>query len=154
MMEVPPNPVKRPEQPIFLESSYESASPSTAKVEPTESLTTTAETDRKKQHPTISKTNIIKTQKPQTTQHSATVDRTTSEEEPIIVTRVDSSITKVTSTLVSMPNNKTSSKVIDSAIQFTKNTVKTAANTVATNATVRTKPKEVFLSFQCYQLYS
>lgn len=154
MMEVPPNPVKRPEHPIFLESSYESVSPSTAKVEPTESLTTTAETDQKKQHPTISRTNIIKTQKPQTTQHSATVNRTTSEEEPIIVTRVDSSITKVTSTLVSMPNNKTSSKVIDSAIQFTKNTAKTAANTVATNATVRTKPKEVFLSFQCYQLYS
>lgn len=140
--DIPPNPVKRPEHPVFLESSYESILPST-RVEPTESLTFIVGTDQKKQqHSTISN---IKTQKPHATEYS-TVNRTANEESTIIVTRVDSSITKVTSTLIPMPNNKTRSETSDSAIQFTKNIEKTTTSVIAkeeSNVTVRTKPKEV-----------
>ncbi|XP_025153169.1 uncharacterized protein LOC105181910 isoform X1 [Harpegnathos saltator] len=143
MMDIPPNPVERPEHPIFLESSHESILPSTVRMKPTESLTTIAETDQKKQaYPTVSKTDMIKTQKPQTTQHSST----TSQQRPIIVTRVDSSITKVTSTLVPMKDSKTSPKATDSTTQSTMNAVETATSVVVKdgpNVTVRTKPKEV-----------
>ncbi|XP_014468363.1 PREDICTED: LOW QUALITY PROTEIN: mucin-12 [Dinoponera quadriceps] len=146
MMDIPPNPVKRPEHPIFLESSYKSVPPSTARVEPTESLKTVAETSRQKQqHPTVSKTDVIRTQKPQTIQYSATVNETMSQEQPIIVTRVDSSITKVTNTVLPVPNNKAGSKPTDSTTHFTKNVVKTTSSVAKdeSNATVRTKPKEV-----------
>lgn len=158
MMDIPPNPVKRPEHPIFLESSYESVPPSTVRMEPTESLISIAGTNQKKQqHSTISKIDMTRTQKPQTTQYSATVNKTMSQEQPIIVTRVDSSITKVTSTVVPVLDNKATSKTTDSTIQFTNNVVKTTNSAVAadgSNATIRTKPKEVILSFRCYQLCS
>lgn len=153
-MNVPPNPVKRPEHPIFLESSYESIPPTTTRVEPTESLTSIAETNQKQQqHPTVSKIDIIKTQKPQVTQYSATINKTTSQEQPIIVTRVDSSITKVTSTVVPVPDKKASSKTTDSTTQFTDNVMKTTDSTIVanrSNVTIRTKPKEVILSFRYY----
>lgn len=157
MMNVPSNPVKRPEHPIFLESSHESVPPSTARVEPTESLTPIAETNQKQQHPTISKTDVIKTQKPQTTQPSTAVNQTTSQEQPVIVTRVDSSVTKVTSTVVQMLGNKASSQSTDLTTQFTKDATKTTTSAVAKdgpNATVRMKPKEVSLSFRYYQICS
>lgn len=139
---IPPNPVKRPEHPVFLESSYESILPST-RVEPTESLTFIVGTDQKKQqHSTVSD---IKTKKPHVTEHSV-VNRTANEESSIIVTRVDSSITKVTSTLIPMPNNTTRSETSNLATQFTKNIEKTATSVIAkeeSNATIRMKPKEV-----------
>lgn len=138
--DIPPNPVKRPEHPVFLESSYESILPSTS-VEPTESLTFIVGTDQKKQqHSTVSN---IKTQKPHATEYS-TVNKTANEESSIIVTRVDSSITKVTSTL--MPNNKTRSETSNLATQFTKNIEKTTTSVIAkeeSNMTIRMKPKEV-----------
>lgn len=152
--DVPPNPVKRPEHPIFLESSYESALPSTARAEPTESLTSVAKTDQKKQqYPTVLRTDMVKTQEPHRSQSSATVNKTTSREQPIIVTRVDSSVTKVTSTVVPMPDNKTNSQTTDSTTtQLTKNATKTTTSAKAeSNATVRMKPKEVSLSFQYYR---
>ncbi|KAL0110083.1 hypothetical protein PUN28_013609 [Cardiocondyla obscurior] len=135
---IPPNPVKRPEHPIFLESSHESIIPST-KVEPTESLTFIVGTD-KKQHSTSN----VKTLKPQTIEYSI-MNRTANKEPSIIVTRVDSSITKVTSTLIPTPNNKTRSEIESSTTQITKDIGK-ITSTVGKNqfnATIRTKPKEV-----------
>lgn len=140
--DIPPNPVKRPEHPVFLESSYESILPST-RVEPTESLTFIVGTDQKKQqHSTVSN---IKTQKPHATEYS-TVNRTANEESSIIVTRVDSSITKITNTLIPMLNNKTRSETSNSATQFTKNIDKTTTSAITkeeANVTIRMKPKEV-----------
>ncbi|XP_050466197.1 uncharacterized protein LOC126859213 [Cataglyphis hispanica] len=140
--DIPPNPVKRPEHPVFLESSYENILSST-RVEPTESLTFIVGTDQKKQqHSTISN---IKTQKPHATEYSI-VNRTANEESSIIVTRVDSSITKVTSTLIPISNNKTRSETSNLATQFTKNIEKTTTSVIAkeeSNVTIRTMPKEV-----------
>ncbi|XP_029175188.1 uncharacterized protein LOC114943684 [Nylanderia fulva] len=140
--DIPPNPVKRPEHPVFLESSYESVSPST-RVEPTESLTFIIGTDQKKQqHSTVSN---IKTQKPHATEYR-TVNRTANEDSSIIVTRVDSSITKITSTLAPTLNNKTYPETSDSTVQFTKDIEKTTSSVIAkeeSNVTIRTKPKEV-----------
>lgn len=138
VLDIPPNPVKRPEHPIFLESSHESILPST-RVEPTESLTFIIGTERK-QHSTVSN---VKIQKPQITEYSI-VNKTANKESSVIVTRVDSSITKVTNTLIPMPSNKTRSGTSSSATQFMKNIVKTTS-TIGnqSNATIRTKPKEV-----------
>ncbi|KYN11160.1 63 kDa sperm flagellar membrane protein [Trachymyrmex cornetzi] len=139
VLDIPPNPVKRPEHPVFLESSRESILPST-RLEPTESLTFIIETE-KKQHSTISN---IKTQKPQIIEYSI-VNKTANKESSIIVTRVDSSISKVTNTLIPTPGNKTRPEVSNSDTQFTKNIVK-ATSTIAknqSNATIHTKPKEV-----------
>lgn len=143
MSNIPPNPVKRPEHPVFLESSYENILPST-RVEPTESLTFIIGTDQKEQHSTVSN---IKTQKPHATEYSqynSIVNRTANEDSSIIVTRVDSSITKVTSTLIPTPNNKTRSETSDSVAQFTKNIEKISVTAKEeSNVTIRTKPKEV-----------
>jgi len=139
ILDIPSNPVKRPEHPVFLESSRESILPST-RLEPTESLTFIIETE-KKQHSTVSN---IKTQKPQIIEYSI-VNKTTNKESSIIVTRVDSSISKVINTLIPTPGNKTRPEVSNSDTQFTKNIVK-ATSTIAKNqfnATIHTKPKEV-----------
>ncbi|XP_071646511.1 uncharacterized protein [Temnothorax longispinosus] len=139
VLDIPPNPVKRPEHPVFLESSHESVLPST-RVEPTESLTFIVGTD-KNQHSTISN---VKTQRPQVTEYSI-VNKTANKESSVVVTRVDSSITKVTSTLIPTPGNKTRSEASNSTTQFTKNIIKTPSTVVRdqSNATIRTKPKEV-----------
>lgn len=145
VLDVPPNPVKRPEHPVFLESSHESVLPST-RMEPTESLTSvTKMTDQKNQHSTETNVEMIKTQKPQATEYR-TVNRTGSKKSSIIVTRVDSSISKVTSTLRPILNNKTRSETSDLIAQVTKNIAKPTTNTVnqdESNATVQMKPKEV-----------
>lgn len=141
--DIPPNPVKRPEHPVFLESSHENILPPT-RVEPTESLTFIVGTE-KKQHSMISN---VKVQKPQVTEHSF-VNKTANKESPVIITRVDSSITKVTSTLIPMPSNKTHSE--ESNSQFTKNVKATSIVTKdQSNTTIRTKPKEVRVSrYEC-----
>lgn len=139
VLDIPPNPVKRPEHPVFLESSHENILPSTG-VEPTESLTFIVGTE-KKQYSTVSN---VKSQKPQITKYSI-VNKTANEELSVIVTRVDSSISKVTNTLISTPGNKTRSEANNSATQLTKNSPQTTS-TVAkdqSNAIIRTKPKEV-----------
>lgn len=135
VLDIPLNPVKRPEHPIFLESSHETILPST-RVEPTESLTFIVGME-KKQHSTISN---VKTQKPQVIEYSI-VNKTINKESSVIVTRVDSSITKVTSTLIPMASNKTRSEINSSATQFTKNIVKTSI--IAKDQSNATKPKEV-----------
>lgn len=144
ILNVPPNPVKRPEHPIFLESSYENVSPST-RVEPTESLTFAVGTTRKKQQHS---TEMIKTQKPQATDYS-TVNKTANEESSIIVTRVDSSITKVTSTLIPMQDDKMHSQISDSVAPFAKNIVKTTTSAVKddSHSAIHMKPKEVRNNF-------
>lgn len=137
VLDIPLNPVKRPEHPIFLESSHETILPST-RVEPTESLTFIVGME-KKQHSTISN---VKTQKPQVIEYSI-VNKTTNKESSVIVTRVDSSITKVTSTLIPMASNKTRSEINSSATQFTKNIVKTSIIAKDQSNATRTNPKEV-----------
>ncbi|KYN04782.1 Protein kinase C-binding protein NELL2 [Cyphomyrmex costatus] len=139
ILDIPPNPVKRPEHPIFLESSRESIVPST-RLEPTESLTFIIETE-KKQHSTIPN---VKTQKPQIIEYSI-VNKTANKESSIIVTRVDSSISKVTKTLIPTPGNKTRPEASNSDTQFTKNIIKATSAIVKdqSNATIRTTPKEV-----------
>lgn len=140
VLDIPPNPVKRPEHPVFLESSHESILPST-RVEPTESLTFVTGTE-KKQH---SMTSNVKMQKPQVTEYN--VNKTADKESSMIVTKIDSTITKVTSTLKPMLGNKTHFEANNSAM-FTKNIVKTTSTIVKdqSNATIRTKPKEVRVS--------
>lgn len=142
ILDIPPNPVKRPEHPIFLESSHENVLPST-RVEPTESLTFIEGTE-KKQPSMISN---AKTQKPYITEYSI-VNKTANKESSVIVTRVDSSITKVTSTLIPTPGNKTRSEASNSATQLTKNIAKTTSTVVKDqfNTAIRTKPKEVQMS--------
>lgn len=132
ILDIPPNPVKRPEHPIFLESSYESV-PSSTRVEPTESLTFAVRTTSRKQH----SNEMIKTQKPQATDYGA-VDKTAKEESSIIVTRVDSSITKVTNTLVPVPDDKMHAEAGDSVAKATTSDAKDD-----TNSAIRMKPKEV-----------
>lgn len=149
VLDIPPNPVKRPEHPIFLESSRESILSST-RLEPTESLTFIIETE-KKQHSTVSN---VKTQKPQIIEYSV-VNKTANKESSIIVTRVDSSISKVTNTLIPTPGNKTRPEVSNSDTQFTKNIVK-ATSTIAknqSNATIHTQPKEVRVSRYKFKLF-
>lgn len=139
VLDIPPNPVKRPEHPVFLESSYESILPST-RVELTESLTSNVGTE-KKQYLTVSN---VKTQKPQVIEYSI-MNKTANEESSVIVTRIDSSISKVTNTLIPTSGNKTRSETSKSTTQFTKNNLKTISPVVKnqSNATIHTKPKEV-----------
>jgi len=143
---IPPNPVKRPDHPIYLESSYENISPST-RLEPTESLTFVVGTNQKKQEYSTA-SNIETTQKSQVIKYNV-INVTANTESSIIATRVDSSITKVISTLMSISDSKTRFKTSDSATQNTKNIAKTTASTVARNessTTLRMKPKEVRIS--------
>ncbi|KAG7213566.1 hypothetical protein KM043_002821 [Ampulex compressa] len=95
--EIPRNPVKRPEHPIFLESSHENLLPST-RVEPTESLTRVPSTAHGK------KEESTKMVLPQTTSYDRK-NQTIGTKQPSIVTRVDSSVTKVTSTLLREDSN-------------------------------------------------
>lgn len=139
---IPPNPVKQSEHPIYLESSYESILPSTT-LEPTESLTSIVKTNQRKQdYSTTSNTEMI--QKSQIIKYSVT-STTANTESSIIATRVDSSITKVTSTLLPMPDDKTHLKINDSNVQITRNITKPTVNAAAKNesSTMRMKPKEV-----------
>jgi len=109
-------------------------------MEPTESLTFTIGTE-KKQYSTLSN---VKTQKPQVTEYSI-VNKTENKESSVIVTRVDSSISKVTNTLIPTPGNKSRSEASNSATQFTQNIVKATSTIVKdqSNTTIRTNPKEV-----------
>lgn len=156
ILEIPPNPVKRPEHPVFLESSYDTILSSTT-TEPTESLTFGVVTDRKKQqHSTILRTEMQKTHKLKATEYSA-VNDTRSGESSIIVTRVDSSISKVTNTLITRPDDKASSDTTDSIAQFTKNVVRPAIGTAGkngSNSITRMKPKEVRSAFKYIYLIS
>ncbi|XP_053980859.1 uncharacterized protein LOC128877518 [Hylaeus volcanicus] len=138
--EIPRNPVKRPEHPVFLESSYENGhvSPST-RPEPTETLTLVTTTSQKKEHrPTMKKDETTKVVVPQATERKRK-NETTAETLPSSVTRVDSSVTKVTSTL--LENND---KRNETTIEMTKNTSgMTRKPAKESTTTAHAKPKEV-----------
>ncbi|EZA62920.1 63 kDa sperm flagellar membrane protein [Ooceraea biroi] len=140
VLSIPPNPVKRPEHPIYLESSYESISPST-RLEPTESLTFIGTNQKKQEYSTAS--NVEMTEKSQVIKYNV-INTTANTESSIIATRVDSSITKVTSTLMS--DNRMRLKTSDSATQMTKDIADTTVSAIPKNESstaIRMKPKEV-----------
>lgn len=137
--DIPRNPVKRPEHPVFLESSHDNVLPST-KVEATESLThhVVSTSQKKESRPTMTKNEASKVVVSSATERKRK-NETTSKELPSVVTRVDSSITKVTSTLSGNIDRRN-----ESVIKMTKdvsNVTREAAN--RTTTTTRMKPKEV-----------
>ncbi|XP_076288872.1 uncharacterized protein LOC143213154 isoform X2 [Lasioglossum baleicum] len=136
---IPRNPVKRPEHTVFLEPSHENVLPS-SRVEPTESLTPAITTSQQKDH----RTTMKKDESTKVTVPQATVakrrNETTTHELPSVVTRVDSSISKVTNVL---PNNHQGKN--ESVIKLTKDI---AASTMrkhvnGSTTTMQMKPKEV-----------
>ncbi|XP_076379450.1 uncharacterized protein LOC117222242 isoform X1 [Megalopta genalis] len=137
--DIPRNPVKRPEHPVFLESSHENVLPS-SRVEPTESLTpSTTASQKKDERSTMKKDESTKVATPQATEVKRK-NETTINELPSVVTRVDSSITKVTSMLP----DKHQGKIVP-VIKMTKD-IATSSTRKAVNGTTTTmqmKPKEV-----------
>ncbi|XP_076643588.1 uncharacterized protein LOC143353869 [Halictus rubicundus] len=136
---VPRNPVKRPEHPVFLESSHENVLPS-SRVEPTESLTSATTTSQKKDHrTTMHKDTSTKVAVPQATEAKRR-NETTIHELPSMVTRVDSSITKVTNVLPDQHQGKNES-VIKMTKDIAASTVRKPVN--GSTTTMQMKPKEV-----------
>ncbi|XP_015431646.1 PREDICTED: uncharacterized protein LOC107187952 [Dufourea novaeangliae] len=137
--DVPRNPVKRPEHPVFLESSHDNVLPST-RVEPTESLSPATTTAQKKDHQFTMKDESTKVLPTQTTEVKRKNETTTVQELPSVATRIDSSITKVTSTLLENHDRKNGS-----VTKITKNVPGTSTRQ-AVNGSITTKqmkPKEV-----------
>ncbi|XP_043251264.1 uncharacterized protein LOC122396706 [Colletes gigas] len=138
--EIPRNPVKRPEHPVFLESSYDHGHvlPST-RPEPTETLTlVTIASQNKEPRPTMKRDESTKPIVSQATKHKRQ-NETTTEALPSTVTRVDSSVTKVTSTLLKNNNTRNAS-----TIKTTKNVASGATRKIAKESTTtHAKPKEV-----------
>ncbi|XP_078034167.1 uncharacterized protein LOC144468501 [Augochlora pura] len=147
--EVPRNPVKRPEHPVFLESSHENVLPS-SRVEPTESLTpattttttttTTTASQKKDDHrSTMKKDESTKVATAQATSEVKRRNETTVDGLPSVVTRVDSSVTRVTSVLP----DKHQVKIVP-VIKMTKDVASTSTRKAANaTTTVQMKPKEV-----------
>lgn len=135
-IDIPRNPVKRPEHPVFLESSYDIILPS-SKMEATESLIYVISTSQKKDsRPTMTKNEVSKIVSPVT--EVKRKNETVSKKLPSTVTRVDSSITKVTNTLLENIDRRN-----ESVIKMTKSVsnIRKVAN--ETTTTMRMKPKEV-----------
>ncbi|XP_026673632.1 mucin-17 [Ceratina calcarata] len=132
------NPVKRPEQPVFLESSHDNVPPS-SKVEPTESLTRVETTSqaKKEPRPTMTKNDASKVVVVPSATGYKRKNETSESREPSVVTRVDSSVTKVTSTLSEDIDRRN-----EPVIKMTKD-VNSATRAVNGTTTMRMKPKEV-----------
>lgn len=136
-IDIPQNPVKRPEHPVFLESSYDIVLPS-SKVEATESLIYVISTSQKKEsRPTMTKNEVSKVIVSPVTEIKQK-NETVLKELPSMVTRVDSSITKVTNTLLENVDRRNVSM-----IKMTKSVsnIRKVAN--ETTTTMYMKPKEV-----------
>lgn len=136
-IDIPQNPVKRPEHPVFLESSYDIVLPS-SKVEATESLIYVISTSQKKEsRPTMTKNEVSKVIVSPVTEIKRK-NETVLKELPSMVTRVDSSITKVTNTLLENVDRRNVSM-----IKMTKSVsnIRKVAN--ETTMTMYMKPKEV-----------
>lgn len=136
-IDIPQNPVKRPEHPVFLESSYDIVLPS-SKVEATESLIYVISTNQKKEsRPTMTKNEVSKVIVSPVTEIKRK-NETVLKELPSMVTRVDSSITKVTNTLLENVDRRNVSM-----IKMTKSVsnIRKVAN--ETTTTMYMKPKEV-----------
>ncbi|XP_043520060.1 uncharacterized protein LOC122533941 isoform X5 [Frieseomelitta varia] len=136
-LDIPRNPVKRPEHPVFLESSHDNVLPST-KVEPTEVLThhVVSTSQTKESRPTVTKNEVSRVVVSSATERKRK-NETTSKELPSVVTRVDSSITKVTSTL-----SKDTDRRNESMIKMTKDVSSVTRDANRTTTTMRTKSKE------------
>ncbi|CAK9795419.1 63 kDa sperm flagellar membrane protein [Anthophora quadrimaculata] len=135
--DIPRNPVKRPEHPVFLESSYDNVLPST-KVEATESLSHAASTSEKKEpRPTMTKNEVSKVVVSPATERKRT-NETTVKELASVVTRVDSSVTKVTSTLSENIDRRN-----ESVIKMTKDVSSVTRDAINGTTSVHAKPKEV-----------
>lgn len=136
-IDIPRNPVKRVEHPVFLESSYDIVLPS-SKVEATESLIHVISTSQKKEsQSTMTKNEVSKVIVSPVTEIKRK-NETVLKKLPSVVTRVDSSITKVTNTLLENINRRN-----ESMINMTKSVsnIRKVAN--ETTTTMRMKPKEV-----------
>lgn len=137
VLDIPQNPTRESEHPIFLESSQEGIiGYSSTRMEPTESLTYSVQNDQKK-HSTISQEEIMNTQKTQIMEHNI-INKTENKE----------LFTIATSMLIPMLDNKPYFRTNDLITQFTKNVVQTTTRESdimknRTNATVHTNPKEV-----------
>ncbi|XP_076226710.1 uncharacterized protein LOC116432780 [Nomia melanderi] len=137
--DVPRNPVKRPEHPVFLESSHDNVLPS-SRVEPTESLTPATTTSQEKDHRfTMKKDESTKVVVPQATEVKRK-NETTVVELASVVTRVDSSITKVTSMLPEKHGGRNES-VVKMTKDITGSSTREAVN--GSTTTMQVKPKEV-----------
>lgn len=136
-IDIPQNPVKRPEHPVFLESSYDIVLPS-SKVEATESLIYVISMSQKKEsRPTMTKNEVSKVIVSPVTEIKRK-NEIVLKELPSMVTRVDSSITKVTNTLLENVDRRNVSM-----IKMTKSVsnIRKVAN--ETTTTIYMKPKEV-----------
>lgn len=148
--DVPRNPVKRPEHPVFLESSHDNILPS-SRVEPTESLTPATTTSQKKDHRfTMKKEESTKVVVPQATEVKRK-NETTVIELASVVTRVDSSITKVTSMLPEKHGGRNES-MVKMTKDITGSSTRKAVN--GSTTTMQMKPKEVSLVFNAFSLVS
>ncbi|XP_017758552.1 PREDICTED: LOW QUALITY PROTEIN: mucin-16 [Eufriesea mexicana] len=136
--DIPRNPVKRPEHPVFLESSHDNVLPTT-KVEATETLTHVVTTSQKTEsRPTMTKNEVSKVVVSPVTERKRK-NETTVKELPSVVTRVDSSVTNATSTL-----SENVTKRNESVIKMTKDVSSQTTKPVhGTTTTMRVKPKEV-----------
>lgn len=136
--DIPRNPVKRPEHPVFLESSHDNILPTT-KVEATETLTHVVTTSPKTEsRPTMTKSEVSKMVVSPVTERKRK-NETTVKELPSVVTRVDSSITNATSTL-----SENVARRNESVIKMTKDVSSETTEPVrGTTTTMRVKPKEV-----------
>lgn len=136
-IDIPQNPVKRPEHPVFLESSYDIILPS-SKVEATESLIYVISTSQKKEsRPIMTKNEVSKVIVSPVTEIKRK-NETVLKELPSMVTRVDSSITKVTNTLLENVDRRNVSM-----IKMTKSVSNIRRVVNETTTTMHMKPKEV-----------
>lgn len=135
--EIPRNPVKRPEHPVFLESSYDNILPST-RVEATETLTRVITSQKKEPRPTATKNESTKTIVAHTTESKRT-NQTSVKDSSSTATRTDSSIAKATSILLEN-DNKTNGSIIKVTKSASSGTVR---KTVNGTTAMRTKSKEV-----------
>ncbi|XP_023288060.1 uncharacterized protein LOC105697488 [Orussus abietinus] len=143
--EVVRKPTKRPDRPVFIESSQEiTVTPS--RVEPTESLTHIVDTVKTKdQKMTLKTDETTKVHRQQVTEFSTSPTKLDqAEDTPTIVTRVDSSISKVTNTL--KPERKDS---VLPSIQVDKDIAGPIISNTSKNAsatTLTTMPKVTRMS--------
>ncbi|XP_024938373.1 uncharacterized protein LOC107265369 isoform X2 [Cephus cinctus] len=136
-------PSKRPDRPVFLEASKENIAPS--RIEPTESLTYIVGTDQNKKHQStkMDKEDVTNIQEVQMTNSLRNITKNNDRDIPNVVTRIDSSVRKVTNTLVPKQDHP---HVNDTMIKVTKDIVGTVIHEVVkdgSTATMEMKPKEV-----------
>lgn len=138
--DIPRNPVKRPEHPVFLETSHDNVI-SLTKVEPTDTLTAVVISSQKEYDTiAITKDAATKVVTAQSTELKGK-NETTVKELPNVVTTVDSSITKTT---LLENNNRRDETMITMTKDIAGNTIRKTVNGSTTK--MHMKPKEVSFS--------